>query len=61
MAVGWLHLPVLVANTVAVGAIGVLNFVIADRYVFDTGAPSRRAPFGRNGGIAGTEVPAAHS
>jgi putative flippase GtrA len=33
----WLHLPVLIANTVAVTALGVLNFVIADGYVFESG------------------------
>ena len=37
--VEWLHAPVLVANIVAVGVLGVINFLIADRYVFDTPAP----------------------
>lgn len=30
----WLHLPVVVANTCAVAVLSVLNFQLADRYVF---------------------------
>src|SRR5215218_8611947 len=63
--VEWLHVPVLVANTAAVGVLGVLNFLIADRYVFDTRAPMvARSRNGTSAGspvrIAGTEVPAPH-
>ena len=32
--VEWLELPVVVASTCAVGLLGIVNFVVADRYVF---------------------------
>jgi putative flippase GtrA len=33
--VEWLHVPVVAANTCAVALLGLVNFVAADRYVFE--------------------------
>jgi putative flippase GtrA len=38
VAVEWLHLPVVVANTCAVIALSAANFLLADRYVFQSPA-----------------------
>ena len=38
--VKWLHVPVVLANACAVGLLSVLNFQLADRWVF-TGGPNR--------------------
>jgi dolichol-phosphate mannosyltransferase len=36
----WLHVPVVLANACAVGVLSVLNFLLADRWVF-AGSPNR--------------------
>lgn len=42
--VGVLHLHYLVANLAAIGATGLLNFLISDRLVFQIGDPADRRP-----------------
>lgn len=40
---GWLRLPLLMANTLAVATLSVLNFVAADRLVFATKLTHRQS------------------
>ena len=40
---GWLRLPLLMANTLAVATLSVLNFVAADSLVFDTKMTHRQS------------------
>jgi putative flippase GtrA len=40
--VGWLRLPLLLANVLAVLSLGVLNFLAADRLVFVTKLPQQQ-------------------
>jgi putative flippase GtrA len=57
-AVEWLHLPVLVANTVAVAVLGALNFLIADRYVFERVRGQVASERGTACAVNGTLLPA---
>jgi dolichol-phosphate mannosyltransferase len=57
--VEWLHVPAAVANTCAAGVLTVLNFRLADRWVFPGHARgSFTAPESRDDSVLSSEIPA---